>query len=140
MSLHVQRQVIRSAERSQAMQARERFLAGVFPVVSRQFVRSGEFPGTSGPRALVRFLTYNYYQQISKLLINQTIFSPHLYVFACALLDVSFSCKPCDNLPRHICGLSFFSRLTCWGVRFLCGCCYCCCCLLVIWCPISCKI
>lgn len=56
MSLHVQRQMIGSAERSLAQVATERFLAGVLPVVPRELVGSREFPRAAVPRALIGFL------------------------------------------------------------------------------------
>lgn len=57
MPLHVQRQVVRSAEGPLTQITAERFLSRVLPVMPRQFVRAREFPRTTIPGTLIRFFT-----------------------------------------------------------------------------------
>lgn len=56
MPLHVQSQVITPTETAVAMRTLERFLAGVFPIVTRQLVTARKPPRATLPRALVRLL------------------------------------------------------------------------------------
>lgn len=58
MPLHMQRQMIRSTERTLTQIATERFLSSMFPIVSSQFIRTGKFPRTTIPGTLIRFLPY----------------------------------------------------------------------------------
>ena len=56
MPFHVQGKMIGSGECPFAQSTLKRTIARVFAIMSRQFIRSGEFPSASLPRALVRFL------------------------------------------------------------------------------------
>ena len=60
MSTHVQREVIGARELAIALAALERSLAGVFALVSRQFIGASEAPHAALPRALVRLLACNH--------------------------------------------------------------------------------
>lgn len=57
VSLHVQGEVVGPGERARADAALEGFGARVFPVVTRQLVRTGEAPVAAVPRTPVRLLT-----------------------------------------------------------------------------------
>ena len=57
VTLPVQRQVVRSAERAVTGLADERLGARVLADVARELVRAGEAPVTALPRAQVRLLT-----------------------------------------------------------------------------------
>lgn len=56
VTLHVQGQVVRAWEAAAAGDALEGFGSGVFPVVSGEFVRSGEAPVAALPCTTVRLL------------------------------------------------------------------------------------
>lgn len=57
MTLHVQRQMIAACKAALADDALEGFGAGVFAIVSRQFIGASESPFTFGPLAGVGLFT-----------------------------------------------------------------------------------
>ena len=59
VALHVQWQMVRSWEGTLAQVAAERLLSRMFAEVTGQLVGPSKLPGTTIPRALVRFLAYS---------------------------------------------------------------------------------
>ncbi len=98
MSFHMQRQLIRSWKCPFAKSALKRPVSSVFPVMSGQFIRSGEFPTTSLVIADVRLLTSVCSQmglQVTRL---------------CVRLDASWMSAVMNHL-FPLCDCPFLSRL-----------------------------